>query len=26
VAYREDIGTDALIRKRVEHMKELRGK
>lgn len=25
VAYREDIGTDALIRKRVEHMRALRG-
>jgi phosphoribosylamine---glycine ligase len=25
VAYREDIGTDALIQKRIEHMKKIRG-
>lgn len=25
VAYRQDIGTDALIRKRIEHMKHIRG-
>lgn len=25
VAYREDIGTDALIRKRIDHMKKIRG-
>jgi phosphoribosylamine---glycine ligase len=25
VAHREDIGTDALIRKRIEHMKKIRG-
>jgi len=26
VAYREDIGTDALIQKRIDHMKKIRNK